>query len=141
MRLTALASTITAEILSNNFPCISTFPCVRLKTMAYLRVIPNFSSILLFSIRIIRFSQVFSAFLLGVCVALCLIHLTFDVIYKSGKIIEPFCPRRLETNSSTIQFKGPYSSVYWNGFVVRTVVGSYNFSQKYLPSQNLKYVK
>ena len=34
---------LTGEILSNNFPCISTFPCVRLKTssMAYIRVIPN----------------------------------------------------------------------------------------------------
>ena len=38
-----ISCSVTAEILSNNFPCISTFLCVRLKiiAMAYIRVISN----------------------------------------------------------------------------------------------------
>ena len=38
-----ISCSVIAEILSNNFPCISTFLCVRLKiiAMAYIRVISN----------------------------------------------------------------------------------------------------
>ena len=38
-----------------------------------------------FFISIISFSQVFSAYLPGVCVAFCLIHLTVVAVNKSGK--------------------------------------------------------
>ena len=80
------------------------------------------SSNLVFSISInnINFSQVFSAFLPGVCVAFCLIHLTLAVANKSGTIIlsclEPFCQRGMVTKSRKIRFKWPNSSVHWNIF-------------------------
>ena len=46
LQLTALASTMKLQLLkfcSNNFPCISSLPCVRLKivAMTYIRIIPN----------------------------------------------------------------------------------------------------
>ena len=93
--------------------------------MTYIRLsastIELLFSILLFSISIITFSQVFSVSLLGVCVASCLIHLTFDVVNKSGKIfffqtilscLEPFPPKGIVMNLRTIWFKGPYGLVH-----------------------------
>ena len=77
---------------------------------------PCFLFILPFSISIISFSQVFSTFLHGMCVAFCLIHLTVAIVNKSENFfffrtilyyLEPFCSRGMVTNSRTIQFKGP----------------------------------
>ena len=72
-----ISCSVTAEILSNNFPCISTFPSARLKiiAMAYIRVIPNtieLSSILLFSISIIQSLVFHKSFLLFCFSAWCL---------------------------------------------------------------------
>ena len=120
LQLTALASTmksVTTEILSNNFPCISTFHCERLKIIAfpYRGVIPNTIDLLFEYLAlpfqyhsVISFPQTFSAFLLGVCVAFCLIHYMFNIPTNWEKefVFEPFCPREMGmvTNSRTIPF-------------------------------------
>ena len=108
-------------MLTNNFPCISTFPHARLKivAMAYIRAIPNTIQPLFQYLALLyqyhSFSQVFSAFLPGICVAFCLIYPMLAAINKSGNIIfsqtiltclQPFCPRGMVTSSWTIQFKG-----------------------------------
>ena len=89
-----ISCSVTAEILSNNFPYISTFPCVRLKiiAMTYIRVIPNTVELLFKYLAllhqyhsVISFWQVFSAFLLDVRVAFHLIHHTFDVSTNQEK--------------------------------------------------------
>ena len=68
--------------------------------MAYIRVIPNTIELLLEYLAllyqyysVISFSQVFSAFLLGVRVAFRLIHRTFDVSANREKefFSEPYC--------------------------------------------------
>ena len=99
-----ISCSVTAEILGNNFSYISTFPCARLKiiAMTYIRVIPNTIELLFEYLAllsqyhsVISFSQVFSAFLRGVCVCVAfhLIHHTFDVSTNWEKYLfsEPYC--------------------------------------------------
>ena len=98
-----------------------------------LRVIPNTSNratflqfflilVLLFSISIISFSQAFSAYLPGVCVALfnpphscCCQQIRKNIFFFRTILyyLEPFCPREMVqvTNTRTIRFKGPNSLV------------------------------
>ena len=132
LQLTALASTmknVTTEILSNNFPCISTFHCERLNIIALAQrgVIPNTIDLLFQYLAlpfqyhsVISFSQTFSAFLLGVCIAFCLIHYMFNVPRNWEKefVSKPFCPREMGmvTNSRTITLQGPHSLVQFYQF-------------------------
>ena len=111
--------------------------------MTYIRLsastIELLFSILLFSISIITFSQVYSVSLLGVCVASCLIHLTFDVVNKSGKIfffqtilscLELFPPKGIVMNLRTIWFKGPYGLVHLTATLILILRGGDGGVQK-----------
>ena len=132
LQLTALASTmknVTTEILSNNFPCISTFHCERLNIIALAQrgVIPNTIDLLFQYLAlpfqyhsVISFSQTFSAFLLGVCVAFCLVHYMFNIPRNWEKefVSKPFCPREMGmvANSRTITLQRPHSLVQFYQF-------------------------
>ena len=112
MQLTALASTmkqaVTLEILLNNFPCISTFPCVRLKVvaMAYMSNSQHHRATLRVSCLSLSVSLTFQKyFLVFVLLSVDLIHLTFAVFNKSGKrnlfwtilsCLESFCPQEMD---------------------------------------------
>ena len=125
---------MTAEILSNNFPCISSFPWVRLKfvAMAYIRVIPNTIELLFFTVYLscpsLSVPLVFHklAFLL-ICLVSVLLSVKFTIVknyqlplnhgchcqqigknifFSEPYCLEPFCPRGMVMNSRTIWFKG-----------------------------------
>ena len=99
---------VTFEILCNNFPCISTFPCVRLKVvaMAYMSNSQHHRATLRVSCLSLSVSLTFQKyFLVFVLLSVDLIHLTFAVFNKSGKrnlfwtilsCLEPFCPREMD---------------------------------------------
>ena len=79
--------------------------------------------VLLFSISIISFSQVFSAYLRGVCVTLfnpphscCCQQIRKNIFFRTILYyLELFCPREMVQvkNSRTVRFKGPNSLVHW----------------------------